>query len=95
MNDPPNKIYLQFYGTEDGNDCINDDITWCVEQINNNDIIYIRGPCLIHGELGPLPAEQCLWGAENVSGYTAEQMEAERQRCYTLGVANATRKAEQ
>lgn len=36
--------------------------------------------------LGPLPPEECLWGQDNVYGYTPNQMHAERERCYTLGL---------
>lgn len=43
MNDkPPERIYLQCYES-DGTlrDFISDDVTWCVDQINDNDAIYI------------------------------------------------------
>ena len=41
-NKPPERIYLQCYES-DGTlrDFISDDVTWCVDQINNNDVIYI------------------------------------------------------
>lgn len=49
-------------------------------------------PALVgsHDGLGPLPEpEELDWNrhAEPVFGYTRQQMEAERQRCYALAVA--------
>jgi len=41
---PPEKIYLQCYNEdEDGEllDLVHDDVTWCVDQINENDAVYI------------------------------------------------------
>jgi hypothetical protein len=41
----PDEIWLQWYGEDDeteGPPHIDEDITWCWEKINNNDIRYIR-----------------------------------------------------
>lgn len=39
---PPERIYLQCHD-EDGNllDLVHDDVTWCVDKINANDVTYI------------------------------------------------------
>lgn len=41
----PEKIYLQWYGNygspEDGEPESLDDITWCVDKINENDILFV------------------------------------------------------
>ena len=41
----PDVIYLQWYGDDDeteGPPHINEDITWCTEEIFNTDIRYVR-----------------------------------------------------
>ena len=42
MNKPPERIYLQLYD-EDGSlrDPISDDVTWCVDRINENDVACV------------------------------------------------------
>lgn len=45
MNEPPRKIYLQFYGDSETDDIgpVDDgDVTWCIDRINNSDIVYVR-----------------------------------------------------
>ena len=44
-NQPPERVYLQCYES-DGTlrDFIHDDVTWCVDQINDNDAVYILAP---------------------------------------------------
>jgi hypothetical protein len=45
MSEPPNKIYLQFYGDSDIADTAlvdSHDVTWCADKINDSDIIYVR-----------------------------------------------------
>lgn len=41
-NKPPEQIYLQCYD-EEGNllDFVRDNVTWCRDQINENDAVYI------------------------------------------------------
>lgn len=42
---PPDAIYLQYHGDGDPDDTgpVNsDDVTWCWEQINEQDIKYVR-----------------------------------------------------
>jgi hypothetical protein len=43
MNQIPEVIYLQIRD-EDGNilDIVNDEVTWCAKQINENDVMYVR-----------------------------------------------------
>ena len=39
---PPERIYLQCYKSDGSlRDFINDDVTWCMDQVNDNDAIYI------------------------------------------------------
>jgi len=42
MNKPPERIYLQCYD-EDGHlrDVYNDDVTWCADRIDENDVAYV------------------------------------------------------
>ena len=35
---PPKEIYLQFYDDENN---IEEEITWCEDRINENDVIYV------------------------------------------------------
>lgn len=46
MNDqPPERIYLQCYESNGSlRDFIHDDVTWCVDQINDDDAVYILAP---------------------------------------------------
>ena len=41
--EPPEVIYLQCYDEYTGNllDFVSDDVTWCRDQINDNDAVYI------------------------------------------------------
>ena len=40
---PPETIYLQCYDEYTGNllDFVSDDVTWCRDQINDNDAVYV------------------------------------------------------
>jgi len=42
-NKPPERIYLQCYDEYDGSllDLTRDDVTWCVDKINDNDAVYV------------------------------------------------------
>ena len=37
MNEAPNTIYLQWTGSE-----LDEDNTWCTDQINDDDVVYVR-----------------------------------------------------
>ena len=45
-NKPPETIYLQCYDEYDGSllDFVRDDVTWCVDRINDNDAVYTLAP---------------------------------------------------
>jgi len=46
MNTPPKVIYLQIYD-EDGKllDVLQDEVTWCVDRINEKDLVYMLQDC--------------------------------------------------
>ena len=61
MNKPPERIYLQIYD-EDGDlrDPISDDVTWCADRINENDVAYV----LEEPDKDPPKAILCFEGEE-------------------------------
>jgi hypothetical protein len=38
---PPKKIYLQCFDEDGELDPVTDEITWCTERINPNDVVYV------------------------------------------------------
>lgn len=45
-NKPPEIIYLQCYDEHDSTllDPVRDDVTWCVDRVNDNDAVYVLAP---------------------------------------------------
>ena len=42
MSDAPDKIYLQWIPSSPGLPTIDDEITWCQDQINDDDVVYVK-----------------------------------------------------
>jgi len=81
MTRPPNQIYLQCYESDGSlRNPVRDDVTWCVDQINENDAIYI----LATPELAAL-LERLANDAEYISTLTIHN------RCTSILDANEAR----
>ncbi len=50
MNKPPEKIYLQWEHYEEDATIYLNDVTWCVDKINEDDVTYVRVD--LYGKLG-------------------------------------------
>jgi hypothetical protein len=65
LNEPPNKIYLQFYGDgeydpEDKTPVDDGDVTWCTDPQWNGDILYVREHWLQRLELIEVAAKALI-----------------------------------
>jgi hypothetical protein len=53
MNQPPDKIYLQYYSDDnlDGAKPVDHrDVTWSIDKINDDDVVYVREKEIILNE---------------------------------------------
>ena len=75
---PPETIYLQCYD-ENGNllDWVHDDVTWCRDQINDNDAVYILATSEL-AELRERLADYARQAAHAAKGYPDDVDEAYR-----------------